>query len=94
MTFRLLVCQMCGKKVPFRKSGHNYCLKSEVSITLHCQPSHSSTSQELFKIAPLQSKYPLHDFHYEGEPSRAIANQHFSLSAKMNGTQRRTLVTP
>ena len=38
------------------------------------------------------------DFRYDGKPSHAKNkernNKHLSLSAKMNGTQRRTLVSP
>jgi len=36
------------------------------------------------------------DFHYEWKPSHACLpqNRHFSWRAKMNGTQRRALVSP
>ena len=69
-------------------------LQSEVSITLHCQLcsiryiavriKNRSKSTSADKIATMKNTG---DFCYEGK-------RHFSLSAKMNGTQRRALVIP
>ena len=67
----------------------DYCLKIEVKPAIH-----SSMNQERFSV----SKYPLwkirmiKDSIMQRKPS--CANRHFSLSAKMNGTLRRTLVSP
>ena len=59
---------------------NNYCLKSEVSITLRCRlcPTHYTAvriknclkSASAIKIATMTN---MEDFHYEGKPSRAIA---------------------
>ena len=80
----------------------NYHLKSEVSITLHCQLcstrytalqiKNCSKSTSAIKAATMKN---MDDFRYEGKPSYATTkppNRHLFLSAKMNGTQRRTLV--
>ena len=56
-------------------------------------PLHSSMTQELFKkhLCNQNSRYEnTDDFHYEGKPSRVTAKLTLLLSAKMNGTQRRT----
>ena len=84
-----------------RPSYINYYLKSEVSITLRCQLCSTrytavwiknySKSTAAIKVPNVKNT---DNFRYEGKPSRATANHHFSLSAKMNGTQRRTLVSP
>ena len=81
-----------------------YRLKSEVSITLRCRLCsthyHNSMDQELF-----DKHLCYQNSHYEkygqfplrkGKPSHAIAKSTlFAVStAKMNGTQRRTLVSP
>ena len=76
-----------------RPSYINYCLKSEVSITLHCRLCSTRytavriknclKSTSAIKIATMTNT---DNFRYvEGKPSRAIAKL---LSAKMNGTQR------
>ena len=79
----------------------NYRLKSEVSITLHCQLC--STRYAAFRIKnclkstsaiKIATMTNTDDFRYEGKSSHAIAKSTLALSAKMNGTQRRTLVSP
>ena len=79
----------------------NYHLKSEVPITLCCwlcstcyiavRIKNCSKSTSAIRVATM--KYT-DDFCFEGKPSRATAKSTLSLSAKMNGTQRRTLVSP
>jgi len=78
----------------------NYHLKSEVSIKLHGKlPLHSSTircyskSTSVIKLATMKNT---DDFHYAKEAIMwpVPPNRHLLLSAKMNGTQRRTLVSP
>ena len=66
-------------------------LKSKVSITLRCLLCSSHYSTSAIKIATTKNT---DDFRYKGKPSRATTNRHFSLSAKMNGAQRRLLVSP
>ena len=73
----------------------NYRLKSEVSITLRCQLLVCSTHYTAFskstsaiKVATMKNT---DDFHYEESHYVLPLNQCFSLSAMMNGTQRRTL---
>jgi len=66
--------------------------ETEVSIAFLCQLLHSSMNQELFEKHLCNQ-----GSHYEHYPKEAINCNHqinFSLSAKMNGTQRRTLVSP
>ena len=75
-----------------------YRLKSEVSITLRCQlcmfnPLHNSTNQELFekfaiKVATMKNTDVAVT---KGSHHVLPLIWHFSLSAKMNGTQGRTL---
>ena len=64
----------------FRRSGHNYHLKSEVSITLCCRLC--STRYTVIRIKNcLKSTSAINivtikntdDFHFEGKPSRACA---------------------
>ena len=79
----------------------NYRLKSEVSITLRCRlcSTHYTTIQIknclksafAIKIATMKN---MDDFHFEGKPSRARTKSTPFPVAKMNGTQRRTLVSP
>ena len=83
-----------------RHSYISYRLKSELSIMLRCQLCSTRytavRTKNCWKSTPaikVTTMKNTNDFHYEGKPSRAT-NRHFSLSAKMNGTQRRTLVSP
>ena len=79
----------------------NYHLKSEVSIMLRCQLcstrytpvqiNNCSKSTSAIKVATMKN---MDDFRYEGSHHMLPPNRHFSLLAKMNGTQRRTLVSP
>ena len=77
-------------------------LKSEVSIMLCCwlcsthyttvRTRNCLTSTSAIKIATMKIT---DDFCYaKGSHHVLSPNRHFSLSAKMNGTQRRTLVSP
>ena len=80
-----------------RPSYINYRLKSEVSIMLSAVCSTHYTAVQLFEkhLCNQSSHYENTDnFHYEGKPSRATAKSTPFVSAKMNGTQRRTLVSP
>ena len=85
-----------------RPSYINYCMKNEVSIMLHCwlcsthyttlRTKNCLTSTSAIKIATMKNT---DDFRYvKGSHHVLSPNRHFSLSAKMNGTQRRTLVSP
>ena len=85
-----------------RPSYINYRMKSEVSITLRCwlcstryttvRIKNCLTSTSAIKIAAMKNT---DDFRYmKGSHHVLSPNRHFSLSAKMNGTQRRTLVSP
>ena len=83
-----------------RPSYINY-MKSEVSIMLHCQLCSTHYTAVWIKTvwkAPLQSKQPLLKIRMisvtKGSHHVLSPNRHFLLSAKMNGTQRRTLVSP
>ena len=79
----------------------NYRLKNEVSFTLRCQLCSTRytafqiknclKSNSAIKIATMKNT---DDFCYEGKPSRATTKSTTLLSAKMNGKQRRTLVSP
>ena len=85
---------MCPSHISYR-------LKSEVSIMLHCQLcstcytavqiKNNLKSTSAIKVATMKKT---DNFCYERRPSHAMPNRHFLLSAKMNGTQRRTLVSP
>ena len=94
------------RKAPLQSTHSNrkkscYMLKSEVSIMLHCwlcsirytavRIKNCLKSTSTFKIATMKN---MDDFRYKGKLSCASPNRHFSLSAKMNGTQKRTLVSP
>ena len=78
-----------------------YHLKSEVSIALHCwlcstrytavQIKNCLKSTSAIKITTMKN---MDDFRYEGKPSHAITKSTLLLSAKMNGRQTRTLVSP
>ena len=80
----------------------NYRLKSEVSIktiTLRCllfsthytalRIKNCLKSTSAIKVATMKH---MDNFRYKGKSSHATAKSTPSLSAKMNGTQRRTLV--
>ena len=79
----------------------NYCLKSEISITLRCrlcstrytavQIKDCLKSTSAIKIAITKN---IDDFRYKGKSSCAATKLTILLLAKMNGTQRRTLVSP
>ena len=82
--FEKHLCNPCISKErngAMRPSYINYHLKSEVSITLHCRlcSTHYTTvriknclkSTSAIKIASMTNT---DNFHYEGKPSRAIAN--------------------
>ena len=92
-----------GRNGAARPSYINHCLKSEVSITLHCRLCltcytilrimNRSKNTSTIKVATMKNT---NNFCYKVEGSHHMLppNQHFSLSAKMNGTQRRTVVSP
>ena len=77
---------LCNPRIPKERNGAvcpsyiNYCLKSEVSITLCCwlcsiryravRIKNCSKSTSAIKIATMKNT---DDFQYEGKPSRAIA---------------------
>ena len=106
MNQELFEKHLCNPRIPHqmkemvpRALATNYCLKSEVSITLCCQLcltcctavriknyTKSISTIKVLKVATMKNT---DDFCYEGNP-----NRHFLLSAKMNGTQRMTLVSP
>ena len=79
----------------------NYHLKSEVSITLRCRlcSTHYTAvriknfpkSTSAIRVATMKNT---NDFRFEGGHHVLLPNRHFSLSVKMNDTQRRTLVSP
>ena len=79
----------------------NYYLKNEVFITLRWQCSTRYTAVQIkncskgtpaIKVATMENT---DDFRYrKGSHHVLPPNQHFSLSAKVNGTQRRTMVSP
>ena len=81
-----------------RPNHINYRLKSEVSITLRCRLCSTRytavriknclKSTSAIKIATMKNT------DYFGSHHVLPPNRHLSLSAKMNGTQRRTLVSP
>ena len=77
-----------GTACPSRINCH---LKSEVSIKLHY-----STNKELFEKHLCNQSSHVHYGKYGWFPlwREAITCWHFSLLAKMNGTQSRTLVNP
>ena len=78
----------------------NYCLKSEASIMLRCwlcstrytvvRKKNCPKSTSEIKTATMKNM----DDIMKGSHHMLPPNQRFSLSAKMNGTQRRTLVSP
>ena len=79
----------------------NYRLKSEVSITLRCwlcstrytavRIKNCFKNTSAIEVATMKN---MDDFHYEGKPSPATTKSTLFTAAKMNGTQRRTLVSP
>ena len=90
-----------GRNGAVHPSYINYCLKSEVSIILHCQlcSTHYTAVQiknclkstSAIKVATMKNT---DDFHYKTSHHVLPPNRQLLLSAKMNGTQRRTLVSP
>ena len=97
---------LCNSRIPKKRNGAvhpsyiNYCLKSEVSIMLCCRlcSTHYTTvriknclkSTSAIKIATIK----IQTFSVtKGSHHVLLPNQHFS-STKMNGTQRRALVSP
>ena len=78
-----------------------YRLKSEVSVTLRCRLcltcytavriNNCLKSASAIKIATMTNT---DDFRYEGKPPCAIAKSTLFAVSMMNGTQRRTLVSP
>ena len=80
-----------------RSTYINYCLKNEVSIILHCQLCSTcytalqikNCSKSTSAIKAIATMKYTDDFCYERKP---LPNRHLLLSAKMNWTQRRTLV--
>ena len=99
---------LCNPRIPKERNGAtrpsyiSYRLKSKVSIMLLCRLCSTRCtavriknclkSTSAIKIAIMKKNTD--DFHYEGKPSCATAKIDTSLSAKMNETQRRTLVSP
>ena len=79
----------------------SYHLKSEVSIMLRCwlcstrytavRIKNCLKSTSTIKIATMKNT---NNFRYEGKPSCDTPKSTLLLSAKMNGTQKRTLVSP
>ena len=84
-----------------RPSYINYCLKSEVSIMLRCRLCSTcytavrikNCSKSTFAIKVTTMKIRTISI-TKGSHHVLPPNWHFSLSAKMNGTQGRTLVSP
>ena len=86
-----------------RPNFSNYCLKSEIPNMLRCRLcltrykairiKNCLNSTPEIKIATMKN---MDDFRFDSKGSHHVLspNRHLSLSAKMNGTQRRTLVSP
>ena len=78
----------------------NHHQKSEVFITLRCQLCSTRYTALRIKKKHLCNQSSHYEKYrqfllFEGKPSRTTTKStHFALSAKMNGTQRRTLVSP
>ena len=73
-------------------------LKSEISIKLHCQlcSTHHTALQikNYLKRTSTIKVVTMKNSVMKGSHHMPLSNRHFLLSAKMNGTQRRTLVSP
>ena len=71
-------------------------LKSEVLITLHFLAMfsllYSITNEEHFRSASAINLATTNDFHYKHH-EQTTTNLHFTLKAKLNGTQRNTQVS-
>ena len=91
---------LCNPRIPKERNSTahpnyiNYHLKSEISIMLRCQLC-STCYTAVRHLYNHNSHYEnTDDFRFKGKPSCALPNRHLLLSAKMNGTQWRTLVSP
>ena len=71
-----------------------YHLKSEVSITLHCQLYYTGLQiKKLFKKHLCNQNSHYENYRQFREAITLSPNQYLSLSAKIDETQRRTLVS-
>ena len=102
---KLFKKHLCNPHIPKKRkekefpSYINYRLKSEVSIMLRswlCSTRYTAAriknclkSTYTIKITTMKNT---DDFRYEKSHHMLLPNRNFSLSAKMNGTQRKTLV--
>ena len=107
LNLELFVKHLCNPRIPIERNcaAHphyiNYHLKSEVSITFRCwlsstrytavQIKNCSESTSAIKITTMKNT----DISISKESYHVLPpNLHLLLSAKMNGAQRRTLVSP
>jgi len=97
--FCILVCELFANKILTGELMHStsqwcraaqlYCLNYEVSIMFCCQLC--STGYTAVQIGHRSSHY---EKVMKGSHHMLLPNQQFTLSAKMNGTQRMMLVSP